>query len=109
MAMYSYMWSFHVRPGAEAEFERHYGPDGTWVQLFRRAPGYVDTRLLKDRDVPARYVTIDRWDSEAAYRAFRERFAAEHDAIDRECGALTVEERALGAYDEDPVRRARHS
>jgi heme-degrading monooxygenase HmoA len=95
---YTYLWSFLVRPGAEAEFERHYGPDGTWVALFRRASGYLDTRLLKDRDVPGRYVTVDRWESEAAYRAFRVRFAEEHDAIDRECEALTVEETPLGAF-----------
>ncbi|MDP1570186.1 MAG: antibiotic biosynthesis monooxygenase family protein [Vicinamibacterales bacterium] len=101
MSSYLYIWAFHVRPGAEAEFERHYGPDGTWVALFRQAPGYLDTRLLKDRAVPGRYVTIDRWESEGAYRAFRERHAAEHDAIDRACEALTFEETPLGAYDED--------
>lgn len=70
------------------------------MALFRRAPGYLDTRLLKDRDVPGRCVTVDRWESEAAYRAYRERFAAEHDAIDRACEALTVEETVLGAYGE---------
>jgi heme-degrading monooxygenase HmoA len=70
------------------------------VQLFRRADGYLDTRLLRDRATPGRYVTMDRWEDEAAYRAFRVRLAAEHDAIDRECEALTIEERALGEYEE---------
>ena len=101
MPSYVYLWEFHVRPGAEADFERHYGSTGTWVALFRRAPGYVDTRLLKDRAVPGRYVTIDRWESEEAYRAFRARFAGEHDAVDRACEALTVEETPLGAYEEE--------
>ena len=100
MPVYVYLWQFDVRPGAEAEFERHYGSDGTWVVLFRRAPGYVDTRLLKDRDVPGRYVTIDRWESESAYRAYRERFAAEHDAIDSACESLTIKETPLGVYNE---------
>jgi heme-degrading monooxygenase HmoA len=98
--MFTSLWAFRVRPGSEAEFERHYGPDGTWVALFRRAAGYVDTRLLKDRDVPGRYVTVDRWESEAAYHAFRERFAKDHDALDRECEAVTVEETALGRFAE---------
>ncbi len=100
MSTYSYIWSFTVRTGCEAEFERHYGPEGTWVALFRLAAGYIDTRLLKDRDVPGRYVTVDRWESEAAYRRFRERFAVEYDAIDRACEALTEDERAVGAYEE---------
>jgi heme-degrading monooxygenase HmoA len=100
MSTYTYVWQFLVHPGREAEFERHYGPEGAWVQLFRRADGYLDTRLLRDRATPGRYVTIDRWQDEAAYRGFRACFAAEHDAVDRECEALTREERALGEYDE---------
>ena len=51
--------------------------------------------------MPGRYVTIDRWESEEAYRAFRARFAGEHDAVDRACEALTVEETPLGAYEEE--------
>jgi heme-degrading monooxygenase HmoA len=100
MSTYTDIWQFLVHPGREAEFERHYGPEGAWVQLFRRADGYLNTRLLKDRDVAGRYVTVDRWESEAAYRLFRARFAAEHDALDRECEALTMEERPLGTYDD---------
>ncbi|MGH8285612.1 MAG: antibiotic biosynthesis monooxygenase family protein [Steroidobacteraceae bacterium] len=65
----------HVRPAHEAEFERCYGADGAWVELFRRAPGYIDTRLLKDRSVAGRYITIDRWRNEESFRAFRSQYA----------------------------------
>ena len=45
MTPYSYVWEFEVRPGCEAEFERHYGPDGSWVELFRAAHAVEFTAL----------------------------------------------------------------
>ena len=98
--MYVYVWEFDVLADRVADFERHYGPDGSWAQLFRRAPGYVGTALLQDRKVANRYVTIDRWRSEAAYRAFRTAFAAGYAQFDAECEALTGAERPLGEYRE---------
>lgn len=100
MARYAYLWEFLVRPDKASLFERMYGPEGDWVTLFRRAAGYVDTRLLKDRSAADRYVTIDRWESEADYRRFRERFADEYRSLDERCEGLTTEERFLGAYSE---------
>jgi len=93
-----HIWEYEVRPGREAEFRRHYGPDGSWVRLFREAAGHLDTMLLQDAESPGRYVTVDRWESAAAYAAFRERHAAEYEALDGACAALTVSERDLGTF-----------
>lgn len=90
---YTYVWEFRAAPEACAEFERHYGVDGTWTQLFRQAPGYIDTWLLKDRVAPGRYLTVDRWRDEASYLAFRAAFSREYAALDDACAALTTEER----------------
>lgn len=49
MGQYAYLWEFQARAGRQEEFERHYGPDGAWVTLFRKAPGYIETLLLRDR------------------------------------------------------------
>jgi heme-degrading monooxygenase HmoA len=95
---YTYVWEFQVPHDALAEFERHYGPEGTWVQLFRRAPGYLETLLLQDRDLAGRYLTIDRWRSEAAYLAFRADFASEYAALDQACAQLTTHEASLGRF-----------
>jgi len=95
MTGFAYMWEFQVAAGCEAVFEEHYGPDGTWASLFRRSPGYVGTLLLKDATDPLRYITIDRWVSAEAYRAFRERFGREYAELDRQCEALTTAEKAL--------------
>jgi 8-oxo-dGTP pyrophosphatase MutT (NUDIX family)/quinol monooxygenase YgiN len=99
------VWEFRVRAGREAEFESAYGPDGDWARLFRRDPAYHGTDLLRDGAVERRYVTIDRWASRAANDAFRERWRAEYEALDRRCEALTEHEAALGRYDSVPTAR----
>jgi heme-degrading monooxygenase HmoA len=55
-----------------ADFERTYGAEGEWAQFFRSGTGYIGTELLKDIEIPGRYLVIDRWDSSDAYNAFVE-------------------------------------
>ncbi|HEX6851144.1 MAG TPA: antibiotic biosynthesis monooxygenase family protein [Candidatus Polarisedimenticolaceae bacterium] len=101
MSGHARLWQFDVPPDRQAEFERVYGATGRWAVLFRRAPGYRGTILLRDRSVPNRYVTIDRWRSEADFEAFRQRYATEYEALDAACEALTEREALLGIFDED--------
>jgi len=97
---YSYVWEFLVPADSIAEFERHYGRDGTWVGLFRRAQGYIETLLLSDRARAGRYITIDRWQSEEAYLAFRSDYAVDYAALDGECEKLTIGETCVGVFRE---------
>lgn len=99
-ARYTYIWEFLVEPARVGEFERAYGPDGDWVALFRQAPGYIGTLLLRDPSNPLRFLTIDRWQSAAAYHSFRARFAREFAQLDERCERLTTREASLGHYDE---------
>ena len=96
----SYVWEFLVAPGENAEFERHYGADGTWAQLFRRSPGYLGTLLLADRAEPHRYLTIDRWRDEAAHADFQREYGAQYAALDAECARLTTGETLIGIFHE---------
>lgn len=96
---YLYIWKFQVNPDKETEFQRVYGPEGQWVQLFRQGKGYRQTLLLKDLDVPGTYATIDLWESEAAYKTFKEVFAEEFEALDRACESLTQREEQLGRFE----------
>jgi len=95
-----YVWEFVVDGARRVEFEHHYGPRGSWAALFRRANDYLGTELLSDEATAGRYLTIDRWRSAEAYRAFRSRFATEYAALDRQCEAFTREERSLGSFTE---------
>jgi len=96
---YTYLWEFIVEPEHTAEFERHYGPDGSWVALFRQAPGYIQTLLLRDSTDRRRFITIDRWENADAYHAFRAAFSRQYAELDRRCEKLTARETSLGAFD----------
>ena len=98
MPHYTYIWEFYILPGSHEQFESEYGPDGAWVKLFRSAPGYVDTKLLKDARNSLRYVTIDTWESEEEYAEFRATFASQYEAIDQRCAGLTTRERLIGEF-----------
>lgn len=97
---YTYLWEFEVSLELVADFEKQYGPAGTWAQLFRRSPDYIETLLLKDKAVPGRYLTVDRWRSEDAYLTFKSAFATQYAQLDNECERLTVGERSLGGFSE---------
>src|SRR5215472_3020837 len=73
---YVVIWEFRVQPGMEADFERAYGSEGRWAQLFRTGDGFSGTELHRDVSVPGRYVTLDFWSSGEAYQRFRQRNAA---------------------------------
>jgi len=62
------VWEYEVRAEHAAAFEALYGADGDWARLFRRAEGYVETRLYRDTARPTLYLTIDRWRSRAPSR-----------------------------------------
>jgi heme-degrading monooxygenase HmoA len=95
---YIYIWDFQVKPGSQSRFEEIYGPVGSWVQLFRRARGYIRTDLIQDLQKANRYVTIDYWDQESSYHTFREQFAEQFQAVDQECQELTLSEVSLGEF-----------
>ena len=68
--MIALVFSYEVHDAAE--FERVYGSDGEWAEFFRQGRGYIGTELLRDVEVPGRYLVIDRWESADAYNAFVE-------------------------------------
>lgn len=98
-AKYAYLWEYTVASDKIPEFERAYGPAGDWVALFRRAPGYLATQLHRDRRQPLRYVTIDYWESAAAWEDFRRRHSREFEELDARCESLTVSEREIGRFE----------
>ena len=95
---YSYAWAYRVRPEKVEEFLQLYGPKGSWVELFRKAEGYLGTELYRDREDTLRYVTIDHWASEEAYNEFRSTFTEEYAAIDQLGEDLTESESSIGTF-----------
>ncbi|HJS90571.1 MAG TPA: antibiotic biosynthesis monooxygenase family protein [Steroidobacteraceae bacterium] len=100
MTAYTYVWEFKVEPDRNQEFQRHYGQEGSWVRLFRQAPGYIQTFLLQDSADRRRFITIDRWQSAEAYQSFRAAYAKDYAELDGRCEALTASETYIGGFDE---------
>ena len=96
--MFVVVWQFEIAEENVAAFEAAYGPNGSWAQLFRSSSDYQGTELLRDAYVPGTYLTIDRWASENAFRAFRKEHDADYESLDRSCDALTSRETRVGAY-----------
>jgi len=96
--MFVVVWKFEIAEDKIEGFEAAYGPEGSWAQLFRTSPNYLGTELLRDAYEPGSYLTIDRWTSEDAFRAFRKDHDSDYEVLDRRCDALTSRETRVGAY-----------
>jgi heme-degrading monooxygenase HmoA len=96
--MFVVVWQFDIAEEEIAAFEAAYGSEGAWAQLFRSSPDYRGTELLRDAYIPGSYLTIDRWASEDAFRAFRKDHDAAYESLDRSCDSLTSRETRIGAY-----------
>ena len=97
--MYTIVWRYRVRADRAAAFERVYGAQGDWAQLFARSGGYVGTQLYRGAGEANSFVTIDEWRSQADYDAFRADHAREYGDIDRRCETYIEPEECLGAHD----------
>jgi heme-degrading monooxygenase HmoA len=100
MARFTYLWEFRVAPSAQAQFEFEHGQHGSWVSLFRTAPGYLETLLLHDNADPLRYVTVDRWESQEAHDVFRSKHIAQYQEIDWRYQGYTRSEQPFGEFSE---------
>lgn len=93
------IWEFHINPKARSQFERIYGPEGDWAQLFRRSSDYRGTTLLHDTNEPERYLTLDHWTSRESLHQFKREHHADYAALDKECERLTEKESFIGDFD----------
>jgi hypothetical protein len=99
IAMWHILWEFRVAPEQQTEFERAYGSDGDWAQLFAKSAEFRGTTLLRDPQLAGRYLTVDRWTGPEAFDNFKEQFAAEYKALDSQCEALTEYEMKIGGFE----------
>jgi len=98
--MFQILWQFDTTAEQAAAFGEAYGPDGPWVAFFRQAEGYRGTDLFRRTVEPHCFLTLDRWETRAAYEAFRRERATEYAALDAACEELTVRELFLTAWED---------
>lgn len=99
-ASFTAIWEFQVKPDACSEFERIYGTEGEWAQLFCSSPEYRGTELVRDADRPGRYLTLDHWTSRDALQQFKRDHYSAYAALDKQCECLTEREVFLGDFEQ---------
>ncbi|HTU80928.1 MAG TPA: antibiotic biosynthesis monooxygenase family protein [Candidatus Acidoferrales bacterium] len=97
--MIEVFFRYRVHPAQVRAFEHAYGPTGPWADLFRRHPGFVRTRLFRHKEESDVYVTIDVWESKAAFDEFRQQNADAYNQLDSRLALLKLEELFLGYYE----------
>ena len=71
-----------------------------WTKLFAQADGFVSTTLLAPDEPGGAWLTIDRWESRAAFDAFQEARGDDYRTLDAALAELTADERFIGAFEE---------
>jgi len=95
------VWEYDVPADKAADFERVYGADGTWAELFSCSDGFEGTELFASVSTRGRYLTVDRFRDEASWRRFQLEHREAYLALDVESQGLTAAERELAGPEVD--------
>jgi len=93
------IWEYEVRDSFIAQFKNAYGPNGDWVKLFQKCPGYLKTELKRDINNLNRFLTIDFWQSYSDFSTIKKIIAAEYEALDKHCCNYTLSEIHIGVFE----------
>ena len=83
------VWEYDVPEGSAVEFERVYGADGAWAELFTSSDGFEGTELFVSLSRPGHYLTVDRFKDEASWRRFLVENRAAYAQLDAASEELT--------------------
>ncbi|MBS1978126.1 MAG: antibiotic biosynthesis monooxygenase [Bacteroidetes bacterium] len=95
---WSVIWQYKIKPEHRDEFEREYGPQGSWAALFSRSKDYTGSYLHLSEEVPDTYLLIDTWNSKTAYEAFKKTFAEDYDSLSRRFEPFYETEDRIGTF-----------
>jgi heme-degrading monooxygenase HmoA len=96
--VYIRIWEFQAQAGREKEFEKIYGPEGDWVELFRKSKAFLCTEVYRDLETSGRYVTIDYFSSQAAFQSFLKEFRERYDSLDQLGETVCASEKRIGSF-----------
>jgi hypothetical protein len=89
------VWRYDVPADLREEFEREYGPDGSWARLFTASPGFVATSLYVEVGSPTHYLTVDRFATHDAWLQFRAQHQEAYEDLGRRLRHLTTAQEEL--------------
>ena len=80
--MFARVWEYEVPADQVDSFIAAYGPTGAWARLFARGDGFARTELYRSTGSPTRFITVDRWRSQAAWQEFIDRWGLAYADLD---------------------------
>jgi len=92
------IWEYEVSDKYRTEFIEAYCSNGLWVSLFEQCEGYIKTELKQDIKQCKRFLTIDYWQSQAAFSVMKQTIGDEYDKLDKHCESYTLTERHIGFF-----------
>jgi hypothetical protein len=95
---YIIIWKYRIKPEAVQLFEKEYGSEGAWVNLFTQSNHYGGSVLYKSDEEKNSYLLIDYWDSKEEYETFKEKYRAMYDSLGTKFESLYVEEKKIGSF-----------
>ena len=93
--MYVRVWEYDVTADHVDAFVAAYDAEGDWARLFRRGDGYLGTELFRSTGDAGRFVTVDRWTAEAAWRAFLDEWGESYAQLDARLTPLSASQRPV--------------
>ena len=93
------VWQFRPPADQEEAFAKAYAGVGAWAALFARDEGYRGTELMRPKDRGGWWLTVDRWENEAAFDRFHAQHGEDYRALDQELRTLAGEEKFVGAFE----------
>lgn len=107
--VFVYIWEYLVKEEYTPQFEKVYGPEGDWVQLFKKSKGHIATDLHQDIANTYRYMTVDTWNSKEDRDSFRTTYSKEFENLDAHCERFMEKEELIGEFYSDMNRSQRFS
>lgn len=101
------VWEYEVVAGCAAEFEAVYGADGDWAQLFATESGFRGTTLYQSVAASERYLTVDLFTDDGAWRRLLQEKGDAYDRLDAGTAHLTSRQTELVAADTGANGRSR--
>lgn len=96
---YYRIWRFRPPAGSEQAFAKAYAPQGPWAKLFETHPGFQSTELLRPALGEGWWLTIDRWNSRAAFDDFQQNEGDAYRALDAALEGIAGEELFVGDFE----------
>ena len=94
------IWRFQPAAGHERDFAAAYPATGYGHSCSSRSQGFVSTALLAPEEAGGPWLTVDRWQSRAAFDRFQQDHGEAYRALDVELEPLTVDELFIGTFEE---------